>query len=143
MANYQVSAGTFYDRVVEIVKENMDENVDAMRKQVLQAARKSRNELKGYKGTHIHGVLREVGWSTGRYATGWKVYYHKGELAYGHFEAVVANASVPQLTHLIENGHVKYIFGRGPYGFVRAHKHIEPAYEAGAKKMKGATVDNP
>ena len=44
---------------------------------------------------------------------------------------------------LIENGHVKYIFGRGPYGFVRAHKHIEPAYEAGAKKMKGATVDNP
>lgn len=143
MANFQVSAGTFYDRVVEIVKENMDDNVKEMQKEVKSAARRSRNKLRSYKGHTITGVLRPMGFSTGQYAAGWEAYFHGAELSYGHFEAVVANKSKPTLTHLLENGHVKYIFGRGPLGRVKAYKHIEPAYEYGARRLKGATVDNP
>lgn len=142
-SHFTVSSGTFYNRVIEIVKENMDENTEAMRKQVMSAARTSRDELRSYKGRYVRGRLSPVGSSTGRYAASWQVYHHRGELQYGHFEATVANKGRHMLTHLLENGHVKYIFGKGPLGRVSAHKHIEPAYEKGAAKMKGATVDNP
>lgn len=139
---YHVSSGNFYDRVTQIVKECCDENTEAMVRSVTKAARTSRNALRKRKGTTIHGTLARVG-STGKYAAGWQLYMGKRELADGHFDVTVANKTKPSLTHLLEDGHVKYIFGRGPQGFVDGDGHIEAAYEEGAEILRGQTVDNP
>lgn len=142
-SHMSVGVGTFYDTVYSIVKDNVDTNSKQLKKDIDKAANKSRDMLRSYKGRYVRGRLRPVGASTGVYAAGWEVYRHGSELSEGHYKAVVANKAKPQLTHLVEDGHVKYIFGSGPHGRVAAHKHIEPAYEAGASLLGGLTVDNP
>lgn len=138
-----IGIGTFYDTVCQIVKETADTDSAQLKRDIDKAAKKSCNVLRGYRGRYVRGRLSPAGHSTGAYAAGWQVYRHGSELGEGHYSAVVANKAKPSLTHLVENGHVKYIFGRGPFGRVAEHKHIEPAYEAGAEVLRGVTVDNP
>lgn len=54
---------------------------------------------------------------TGRYARGWRVYKNKGG-------RVIRNKDKPQLTHLLEHGHLTRNGKR-----VRGEKHIEPVEE--------------
>lgn len=66
---------------------------------------------------------------TGQYAKGWRV-KKEGRQRY------VYNATKPQLTHLLENGHAKRGGGR-----VRAYVHIKPAEEAAAKRFVELTSE--
>lgn len=59
---------------------------------------------------------------SGQYASGWKVKTQKGPR---RISCVVYNAKKPQLTHLLEWGHVNAATGRR----VAAESHIEPVEE--------------
>ncbi len=67
----------------------------------------------------------------GKYKNGWKVKrLEKGTL----ISYVVYNGRRPELTHLLENGHLarnQY----GSWGRVRAIKHIAPAADAGIQRF--------
>lgn len=66
------------------------------------------------------------------YANGWKVKRERGLV--GINQVIVYNKAKPQLTHLLENGHVienQY----GTYGRTRAKKHIEPVEEYAATEL--------
>lgn len=67
------------------------------------------------------------------YEKGWKAYKHK--MREGHVEAVVANATAPSLTHLIENGHEKFVYGRDTGERTEPRNHIEKAYRKGAETL--------
>lgn len=61
---------------------------------------------------------------TGEYAQGWAVKRVRGR----QFSVVVYNRKKPQLTHLLENGHV-IKNKKGTYGRVNGIKHIKPVEE--------------
>lgn len=66
------------------------------------------------------------------YANGWAVKRERGLV--GINQVIVYNRSKPQLTHLLENGHVienQY----GTYGRTRAKKHIAPVEEHAATEL--------
>lgn len=68
----------------------------------------------------------------GHYKTGWTMKPQKsGRLV----SFVVYNKKKPQLTHLLENGHV-IRNKKGTYGRTHPIKHIEPAQEAAAQKFE-------
>lgn len=70
---------------------------------------------------------------SGRYAEGWKSKLTSG---FGTTEATIYNATKPTLTHLLEFGHEKWLFGRDTGERVPAKPHIEAAYERGVEKLK-------
>ena len=63
---------------------------------------------------------------TGSYARGWAIKRERG-LA-GINTVTIHNKTDPQLTHLLENGHVVRN-KKGTYGRAPAHKHIQPVEE--------------
>lgn len=63
---------------------------------------------------------------SGEYAKGWAVRRQKGRN--GIVDVEVYNKKKPQLTHLLENGHV-VDNGKGEYGRYNGVKHIEPVEE--------------
>lgn len=69
------------------------------------------------------------------YEKGWKAYKHRPRD--GHVEAVVANATAPGLTHLIEKGHELFVYGRDTGRRTKPRPHIAEAYERAAKKHFG------
>ena len=72
---------------------------------------------------------------TGRgkhYANGWAVTRKRGLVGINQVE--VYNKSKPQLTHLLENGHIVRN-AKGTYGRARAFKHIEPTEEWAAAEL--------
>lgn len=71
------------------------------------------------------------------YATGWAMNIQRGPL--GAKTVTVYNKTKPQLTHLLENGHVianKY----GQYGRTQPIKHIEPVEEWAAQELEARIV---
>lgn len=71
------------------------------------------------------------------YATGWAMNVQRGPL--GAKTVTVYNKTKPQMTHLLENGHVianKY----GQYGRTQPIKHIEPVEEWAATELEAQIV---
>lgn len=68
----------------------------------------------------------------GHYATGWAV---KEESSGAVASFIVYNKKKPQLTHLLENGHV-IRNKKGTYGRAHPIKHIKPAEEAAVMKFE-------
>ena len=66
------------------------------------------------------------------YANGWAVKRKRGLV--GINDVVVYNKSKPQLTHLLENGHIVRN-EKGTYGRARAIKHIAPVEEYAADEL--------
>lgn len=66
------------------------------------------------------------------YANGWAVKRARGLV--GINQVVVHNKTKPQLTHLLENGHV-VDNGKGTYGRTRGIKHIAPVEEYAADEL--------
>lgn len=71
---------------------------------------------------------------SGHYAKGWKVKKVKQEGR--RYEVIVHNKTDYQLTHLLENGHVKVVWGKRTGGFVKAEPHIKKAEEAAIDKLE-------
>ena len=80
--------------------------------------------------------LREttVPGATGEYAEGWVATEEKGFTG-GTFVTVHNAGRKASLTHLLENGHEKFVHGHDTGERVPAYKHIAPAYETGREAM--------
>lgn len=117
--------GGFGDAIAQFASEVVKHDRAQLRKDVRKAAKVTEQQL------HSTSPRR-----TGRYAAGWTT--GVTEDADGHVSASVHNATDWQLTHLLEKGHEQFFMGHDMGHRYPGHKHIEPAYEAGADYLKGA-----
>lgn len=115
----------FADAIMEMAQETADEDERLLKKNVREAAKATRNELR-------NGALTPA--MTGGYASGWSFQTEEGV---GFIKVKIGNAKKPGLTHLLEHGHAKFIHGVPTGGRVRAYPHIEPAFVIGAEKLGG------
>jgi hypothetical protein len=138
MASASGQAGDFYHMVMDAFEKNVDDNFAAMTEDVYGAADDAARELRHSLGRYSQMEdLPER--EAEHYEKGWKAYKHKP--VEGHVEAVVANANAPQLTHLIENGHELFIFGKDTGRRTKARPHIRDAYErATARHFSGGEL---
>lgn len=113
----------FYGSIKEIYRAYSDDVMKEVNESVKEVAEDSKGELK------VAGSFEN---RSGKYRKGWKVTFK--ELRYG-LEAVVHN-KVYQLTHLLESGHAKFLWGRATGEEVRAFPHIEKVNEEAQKKLE-------
>lgn len=119
----RVSVDNFAEEVTKIYKEYADYTVDQVNEAVEDVANESRDKLK------VEGDFKN---RSGDYRKGWRVTFNK--LRYG-IEATVHN-KVYMLTHLLESGHAKWLWGRDTGETVRAFPHIEKVNEEAQKRLE-------
>ena len=116
----KVNLNNFASEVIKITSDYVDEVADTTDAAVIKTAFEAEKQL------HVAGSFG----GTGKYKKGWTVTFN--QLRYG-LEAVVHN-KVYQLTHLLESGHAKVLWGHETSETVKAFPHIESVNEE-AKKM--------
>ncbi len=134
MADIECSINDWYNQTLAIFQENIDYNFGVMRDKVYAAADDSAKELRAAKGIwsqeedtpERERLLYEKGWKAYKYAP-----------VDGQVTAVVANATIPQLTHLIEKGHELFVYGKDTGRRTQARPHISDAYEHARAKHFG------
>lgn len=104
------------------VKKTVNEAMDTVSKEGVQKL-KSTSPKRSGKGKH--------------YASGWAVKKARGSL--GVDDVLIYNKTKPQLTHLLENGHV-IANARGTYGRVNGIKHIAPVEEWAAEELPAEII---
>ena len=112
-SSIKVSAGSdgFAEAINEMLEECRVDNEEALKDSITDACKDGRSYLRANSPKR-----------TGDYAKGWS--YKVDEDVPGSYTGHVYNRSHYQLTHLLENGHVKRNGGR-----VAGISHIEPAFE--------------
>lgn len=123
MSRRYVSANDFSGAVTNILKDWSADVLEETNEAVKDVAIEARDELK------VEGNFEN---RSGKYRKGWKVTFT--ELRYG-LEATVHN-KVYQLTHLLESGHAKWLWGRDTGGTVQAFPHIEKVNEEAQRKLE-------
>ena len=118
----KVNLNNFASEVTKITKEYADEVTDKTEAAIIKTAFEAEREL------HVAGSFG----GTGKYKRGWTVTFNK--LRYG-LEAVVHN-KLFMLTHLLESGHSKWLWGRPTNEEVRAFPHIENVNEEAQKMLE-------
>ena len=118
-----ISANDFSNEVSKIFKTWSDAAMEKTNEAVKEVAEESRDELK------VAGSFKD---RSGKYRKGWKITYN--ELRYG-LEAVVHNKVYP-LTHLLESGHAKYLWGKDTGEQVKGFPHIEQVNEEAQRKLE-------
>lgn len=110
--------------VSKILKDYVGDVTEIVEQSAKEAAEICTNQLKNTSpsGPGIKG----------HYASGWAV---KEEHGGARASFIVYNKKKPQLTHLLENGHVVRN-KKGTYGRAHPIKHIAPAEEAAAMKFE-------
>lgn len=109
--------------VNSIVREWGNELNESVDEAVRQVATESRKELR------TAGSFQN---RTGQYRKGWKIKFDKKR--YG-LEAIIHN-KVYRLTHLLESGHAKWLWGRDTGEYVQAFPHIENVNEEAQKRLE-------
>lgn len=109
LERWELMANSILD-VKDILNEYSNEVQEGIDKAAQNLANQAANELKASSGTY---QIR-----TGKYNKGWRVKTEKGR---GSIDCIVHNATNWQLTHLLENGHLKRNGGR-----TRVYEHIRP-----------------
>ena len=127
MSRRYVSANDFSGAVTNILKDWSADVLEETNEAVKEVATEARDELK------VEGNFEN---RSGKYRKGWKVSFT--ELRYG-LEATVHN-KVYQLTHLLESGHAKWLWGRDTGGTVQAFPHIEKVNEEAQRKLEEEIV---
>lgn len=127
MSRRYVSANDFSGAVTNILKDWSADVLEETNEAVKEVATEARDELK------VEGKFEN---RSGKYRKGWKVTFT--ELRYG-LEATVHN-KVYQLTHLLESGHAKWLWGRDTGGTVQAFPHIEKVNEEAQRKLEEEIV---
>lgn len=117
-----VSPDNFASEVMEILNEYTDEVVEEINQAVEEVAKESRDELK------TAGMFG----GTGKYRKGWKITYNR--LRYG-LEATIHN-KVYMLTHLLESGHAKFLWGKATGEEVKAFPHIAAVNDEAQRKLE-------
>lgn len=115
-----------------MVEESIRENSETLDGNVRKAGAKSANRLRTVRSPARHPSAGETPTLTGEYASAWRA---KTEHRDGQTVCTVYQSKKPGLTHLLEKGHAKFIFGRPTGEYVPGYPHIEPAYEEGAKEL--------
>lgn len=138
MADIECDINDWYNETYAAFAENVEYNMGVMREKVYAAADDAAKHLRADKGIwsqltdtpERERLLYENGWRAYKYAP-----------VDGHVEAVVANATIPQLTHLIEKGHELFVHGKDTGRRTQARPHIRDAFEyANARHFKGGDV---
>lgn len=111
------------NEVNTILREYSDEVLEELNGAVEEVAKESRDELK------VAGSFNN---RSGKYRKGWTITFEK--LRYG-LQAIVHNKRYP-LTHLLESGHAKFIFGHDTGEYVKAFPHIEQVNEEAQRKLE-------
>ena len=119
----KVSLNNFASEVIKITEEYADEVEDQTEAAVVKTAFKAEDKL------HVAGKFEN---RTGKYRKGWTVTFN--QLRYG-LEAVVHN-KVYMLTHLLESGHAKWLWGRNTGEEVQAFEHIASVNEEAQKMLE-------
>lgn len=127
MSRRYVSANDFSGAVTNILKDWSADVLEETNEAVKEVATEARDELK------VEGNFEN---RSGKYRKGWRVTFT--ELRYG-LETTVHN-KVYQLTHLLESGHAKWLWGRDTGGTVQAFPHIEKVNEEAQRKLEEEIV---
>lgn len=122
MSKY-VSANDFSGAVTTLIKDWSIEVVEQTKEAVVEVATEARNDLK------VEGAFQN---RSGNYRRGWRVTFN--EMRYG-IEATVHN-KVYQLTHLLESGHAKFLWGRATGEDVQAFPHIANVNDEAQRKLE-------
>ena len=122
MSKY-VSANDFSGAVTTLIKDWSIEVVEQTKEAVVEVATEARNDLK------VEGAFKN---RSGKYRKGWRVTFD--ESRYG-IEATVHN-KVYQLTHLLESGHAKFLWGRATGEEVQAFPHIANVNDEAQRKLE-------
>ena len=107
---------------MEILNEYTDEVVEEINEAVEEVAKESLDDIKT-AGTFS---------GTGKYRKGWKITYNR--LRYG-LEATIHN-KVYMLTHLLESGHAKFLWGKATGEDVKAFPHIADVNDQAQRKLE-------
>jgi len=134
MADVTCDVGDFYENVMAMFQGALDEAEAELAEEIYAAADDAVAELRDARGEWSQSEDLD-GRSAYLYEKGWTAYKYR--LKDGHVEAVVANKNAPGLTHLIEKGHEKFVYGRDTGTRTRARPHIRTAYEHSAHKHFG------
>lgn len=121
-SNLRVDASGFGAALDSLLDEFSKETSDNLKAAIRAGGKKAKDTL---QQTKVPGA-------TGEYAAGWKTKMESD--GYGGHSCIVYNASKPSLTHLLEMGHEKWVYGHDTGERVPAYPHIEPAYEAGVNE---------
>lgn len=122
----------FGDEVCRMVEDSIKENSEALDHNVRKAGAKSANRLRTVRSPAGRPSAGMTPTKTGAYASGWRA---KTERQGTQTVCTVYQSKKPGLTHLLEKGHAKFIFGHPTGEYVPGYPHIEPAYEEGAKEL--------
>lgn len=121
--NRYVSVNDFTGAVTSIVREWVAESTDSASTAVVEVAEDARDQLK------VEGGFSN---RTGKYRKGWRITFE--EKRYG-LKAVVHN-TLYQLTHLLESGHAKFLWGRPTGDYVQAFPHIEKVNQEAQEELE-------
>lgn len=122
MDNITISAGDLTAAISQMVTQTIEDNDKVLTKRIRKACNKSRSYLR--ENSPI---------KTGGYAAGWRTRI-EGSFPYS-ITGTVYQAKKPGLTHLLEKGHAKWLFGRPTGERVDGIPHISDAYEEGKKEL--------
>ena len=119
----KVNLNNFASEVVKITEEYANEVTDSTEAAVIKTAFQAESDL------HVAGGFKN---QTGKYRKGWTITFN--QLRYG-LEAVVHN-KVYMLTHLLESGHSKWLWGRPTGEDVQGFEHIASVNEEAQKMLE-------
>ena len=122
MAKRYVPVDDLTGAVTEYVRFYTDAVNEEVKEIVKDLGEEGRDKLK------VEGSFQN---RSGKYRKGWKMTYEDTRYA---LKAIVHN-KVYQLTHLLESGHAKYLWGRDTGEMVRAFPHIEKVNEEVQEKF--------
>lgn len=131
MVNANCTLEGFGEVLGRMVESHVREQCKMSEALVKKAARKTVDELK-------NGALTPA--NTGEYADGWGQTTVRDSDDW--CEIVVHNKKRWQLTHLLEKGHAKFLWGIPTGERVPAYPHILPAFVVGSEILRNATVSN-
>ena len=119
----KVRIENFAGEVMKITQEYADEVEDQTEAAVIKTAFKAEDDL------HVEGGFKN---RSGKYRRGWTVTFN--QLRYG-LEATVHNRMY-MLTHLLESGHAKWLWGKDTGEQVQAFPHIAEVNEEAQKMLQ-------
>lgn len=119
----KINVEDFYGSMIDIVKTWSDDVSEVANQTIKDVSEEAKSELK------VAGNFQN---KSGKYRKGWKITYE--EQRYGLFAHV--HNKVYQLTHLLESGHAKYLWGRDTGEDVQAFPHIEKVNEEAQRKLE-------
>ena len=116
-----VSLNNFANEVMKITKEYAEEVEDEAEAAVIKTAYHAEEEL------HVAGSFKGT-----KYRKGWTITFN--QLRYG-IEATVHN-KLFMLTHLLESGHAKFLWGKDTGEEVQAFPHIASVNDEAQKMLE-------